>query len=333
MIPGSYFRADLSCYGVEFSPFHPGMIALATSQYFGIVGNGRQFILRLGPDGALRPLIAFDTQDALLDCAWSESNENQLVSASGDGSIKLWDINAKDGFPIAAFAAHSQEISSVDWNLVEKRTFLSAGWDATVKHWDPARGSGAPPLGVYAEHAGCVYNAAWCPRSATMFATVSGDRTLKLWDVTAGPRSTSTTHAHNHEILALDWNKYNPNILCTGSVDRTIRSWDVRNLSQPIQCLEGHAYAIRRLRCSPHSESIIASVSYDMTTMLWVRACAAASRYSSSPLFLVLVLVLVLVLSRSTSPLYAPSLQLSPPIRRIGHIDGGPYARTVHAPL
>jgi hypothetical protein len=34
----------------------------------------------------------FDTQDGLYDVAWSEIHENQLVTGSGDGSIKLWDM-------------------------------------------------------------------------------------------------------------------------------------------------------------------------------------------------------------------------------------------------
>lgn len=34
----------------------------------------------------------YNTQDGLYDVAWSEVHENQLVSASGDGSLKLWDI-------------------------------------------------------------------------------------------------------------------------------------------------------------------------------------------------------------------------------------------------
>lgn len=34
----------------------------------------------------------YDTQDGLYDVAWSEIHENQLVTASGDGSIKLWDV-------------------------------------------------------------------------------------------------------------------------------------------------------------------------------------------------------------------------------------------------
>ena len=35
---------------------------------------------------------SFDTQDALFDLAWSEIHENQIVTASGDGSIRLWDM-------------------------------------------------------------------------------------------------------------------------------------------------------------------------------------------------------------------------------------------------
>ena len=35
---------------------------------------------------------SFDTQDGLYDVAWSEVNENQLVTASGDGALRLFDI-------------------------------------------------------------------------------------------------------------------------------------------------------------------------------------------------------------------------------------------------
>lgn len=36
---------------------------------------------------------SFDTQDGMFDLAWSEMHENQIASACGDGSIKLWDIS------------------------------------------------------------------------------------------------------------------------------------------------------------------------------------------------------------------------------------------------
>jgi len=37
--------------------------------------------------------VRYDTQDGIFDIAWSEVHENQIASAGGDGSIKLWDIS------------------------------------------------------------------------------------------------------------------------------------------------------------------------------------------------------------------------------------------------
>jgi hypothetical protein len=42
----------------------------------------------MGPSG-IQEVRVFDSVDGLYDCAWSEENENILVSASGDGSIKV----------------------------------------------------------------------------------------------------------------------------------------------------------------------------------------------------------------------------------------------------
>jgi len=40
-------------------------------------------------------ILSYDTPDGLFDLAWSETHESQLVTASGDGTIKLWDTNRK----------------------------------------------------------------------------------------------------------------------------------------------------------------------------------------------------------------------------------------------
>lgn len=43
----------------------------------------------MGPGGQLQEVRSFDTVDGLYDCVWSEEAENILVSACGDGSIKV----------------------------------------------------------------------------------------------------------------------------------------------------------------------------------------------------------------------------------------------------
>ena len=130
--------SDFASYSVEFSPYDPNLLTVATSQYFGIIGNGRQVVLRVDPaTNCMAEVRSFLTQDGLYDCAWNEMNEHQVVSASGDGSVKLWDVTSRDNFPIRRYHEHTQEVSGVDWNLVTKQHFVTASWDNTIKLWDP----------------------------------------------------------------------------------------------------------------------------------------------------------------------------------------------------
>lgn len=75
--------------------------------------------------------------------AWSELHENQLVTASGDGSIKLYDTTLMD-HPIRNWHEHSRETFCVDWNNLKKELFMSSSWDASVK----VVSSGAAPIAV-----------------------------------------------------------------------------------------------------------------------------------------------------------------------------------------
>ena len=85
------FRTEgFNGYSIKYSPFHDSRLAVAASANFGLVGNGRVYVLGLTAEGIIAEKT-FDTQDGLFDLAWSEVHENQLVVASGDGSVKLFD--------------------------------------------------------------------------------------------------------------------------------------------------------------------------------------------------------------------------------------------------
>lgn len=86
----SYQRyiGEFEGYSCKFSPFEPNKIACCFSQYYGIIGNGRLSIFNHNPiTGILEENVRFNTNDGIFDIAWSESNENQIISASGDGSV------------------------------------------------------------------------------------------------------------------------------------------------------------------------------------------------------------------------------------------------------
>merc|ERR1712093_281740 len=127
-----------SGYAVEFSPFEGGLIACASAQHFGIVGNGRQYVLEVREKG-LSVRCEFMTQHGLYDCAWSEDNDAILLSACIDGTVKMWDTTQRSGRPVKACAEHEREVHSVDWNVVRKDVFVSGSWDNTAKLWSPHR--------------------------------------------------------------------------------------------------------------------------------------------------------------------------------------------------
>ena len=99
-----------------------------------------------------------------------------------------------------------------------------------------------------------ILSTVWHPKNADMFASTSGDKTLKIWDancthlstpllrifvlicglmrrqnqyriLSAAEKSAQTINAHDYEILTCDWNKYNEFMLTTGSVDKSMRTW------------------------------------------------------------------------------------------------------------
>ncbi|KAI0091511.1 WD40 repeat-like protein [Irpex rosettiformis] len=287
-------------YNLAWSPFHPARLAVASSANYGLVGNGRLHLTSVGiapgiPGG--QPTVnldkQYDTQDGLYDVAWSEIHENQLVTGSGDGSIKLWDIMIND-LPIRAWHEHTREVFSVDWSNIKKDQFISSSWDGSVKLWSPDRPRSLTSIQA---HSACVYQALFSPHQPDIIATCSTDGTLKIFDLRM-PTYALTTNSFTNpitaaaltipasgtEILSLDWNKYKPFTLASGGVDKLIKVWDCRMVklapetaSQQVQqvggvCesqMAGHEWAVRKVQWSPHRPDLLASASYDMTCRVW----------------------------------------------------------------
>eukprot|EP00501_MAST-03F_sp_TOSAG23-6_P001240 GSMAST32.ASY1.ANO1.1286.1 assembled CDS len=263
----SIFQLEFHGFSLKYSPFDGRRLAVATSQYFGIAGNGKQYILDIDPlrgACAIQEQKSFYTQEGLFDCSWSEINSSQVCSACADGSVLLWDIQVKDGYPIRRWHEHSKECSGVDWNLYEKTTFLSSSWDKTAKLWHPLRQTS---IGTFRGHSHCVYAVSWSPRHNSIFATVSGDHTLKIWDTSS--RFELSILAHEHEVLTVDWSKYEEFVIATSGADKSIKFWDIRLPSNPMKILEGHSFPIKRIRFDPHNSNILGSASYDLSVRIW----------------------------------------------------------------
>ncbi len=68
---------------------------------------------QIEPNGMFREVASYDTLDGLYDCAWSEAQETLLLAASGDGSVKLYDVAAPPmANPLRQFKEHRHEVGT-----------------------------------------------------------------------------------------------------------------------------------------------------------------------------------------------------------------------------
>ncbi|PVV05426.1 hypothetical protein BB560_000053 [Smittium megazygosporum] len=251
---------------VKFSPFHRNVLAGAGSANFGLVGNGQVGVYSFdGNSNQFSLNKRYSTQAGIYDIAWSENHENQLVSASSDGMIMLWDINIPDK-PIYIWKGHDREVMCVKWNYISKEMFLSASWDSTLKLWKPGVET---PLGVFAGHSGCVYDIAWNPSNNNSFVSCSEDKTIKLHDLSNNSMPVMTLTGHSDQVLSVDWNKYSHSNIVSSSADKSVKMWDLRNPRFPVLQLGPFEFPYKKVLCSPHHKDLIATCGYNMNVIIW----------------------------------------------------------------
>ncbi|CAK9439077.1 uncharacterized protein LODBEIA_P33010 [Lodderomyces beijingensis] len=247
-------------YGIQYSPYFDNKLAVATAANYGLVGNGRLFILDIEASGQIREQVSWETQDGLFDLAWSEIHENQCVVASGDGSIKLFDMMVSR-FPIMQWKEHRREVFSINWNLVDKTNFVTGSWDGTIKIWSsqrpesmltlnpgttdfttqaaPVAATAKAPLSHQQQHQQasntqhCIYSAQFSPHSPSMLVSCNGSSEVHIWDIrTPHPLQLQFISHHGMETLSVDWNKYKSTVIASAGTDKSVRIWDLRMVSK-----------------------------------------------------------------------------------------------------
>ena len=255
------FVTDFAGYSAKFSPYRPSLIATASSQYFGMTGNGRLAVYDLEISTA--PLASLTTKDGAFDITWSEASEGLLVAGVGDGSLIFWNyMQPGNSNSSVRSGAHSGEVASIDWSCIERKFIVSAGWDGWVRVWDVER-LGCSTGELHAGPSHC-YQATFSPHNPGLIAAVNGEGNLFVMD-RRSPQETwkfQLKMTHGSEVLSCDWNKYRPSQIATGSVDRNLRVWDIRNPSSPVSVVtDAHGLAIRKVKFDPFTQDELVSCS------------------------------------------------------------------------
>ena len=214
---------------------------------------------------------------------------SQLVSASQNGMIKIWEV--KSGILLKSWPAHAGAVLHVDISL-DGTQLISGGEDGLIKLWGVESGI---LLKNFIEHGSHIINVMFIP-DKTKFVSARSGGAIKLWDIATGAMLKSNTdssvinHAvfnHNGEQLACSFDEtlkilrastllvlktlkghtkpitsicFSPNDeqIISAAEDNTIRLWDI-NSGVTLKVLRGHNEAITSVAFSPDGQNIISS--------------------------------------------------------------------------
>mmetsp|Transcript_16065 Transcript_16065/g.27108 ORF Transcript_16065/g.27108 Transcript_16065/m.27108 type:complete len:107 (+) Transcript_16065:170-490(+) len=91
-------------------------------------------------------MLQIPCPDSCFDLCFNEGNPQQILSAGGDSTLKLWNFaplnqpQPPQAQPLRVFRGHTAEVQSVEWNHLNKVSVVSGSMDKTAKIWDSTGG-------------------------------------------------------------------------------------------------------------------------------------------------------------------------------------------------
>jgi histone-binding protein RBBP4 len=166
--------------------------------------------------------------------SWSPINEGQMVTASQDSTVRLWDIqgystaNSQDYTAARVFSHHEAVVNDVEFHPKHSFYFASVSDDLSVQIVD-TRLSDANPVAYKVDkaHADAVNCVAWHPKWDNLLATGSGDKTVAVWDMRFMTTKVHSISAHTDSVIKLEFHPHDPAILASASYDRRICMYDL----------------------------------------------------------------------------------------------------------
>jgi histone-binding protein RBBP4 len=183
--------------------------------------------------------------------------------------------------PQIVCSGHTKEGYGLAWSKLKKGYLLSGSEDTTVCLWDiqanPAAASGTAaervqPLSIFKGHTAVVEDIDWHAKDSNLIASVSDDRSIRLWDIRNGATKGHDhilENAHTGDINGIAFNPVMEMTFATASADTTVAIWDMRNLKQRVHTLEGHTDEVYMVEWAPFNESILGSCSADRRVAIW----------------------------------------------------------------
>ncbi|MBN1629749.1 MAG: hypothetical protein JW990_08295, partial [Thermoleophilia bacterium] len=247
------------------SPERAALLALEALENYPYTWQAERALGQAILSNRLRLVLQHENSVAAVQ--WS-SDGTQILTASNDGTAKVWDASASSptyGEELLTISGHQGVVVSAEWSPSGDR-IVTAGWDGTAKVWDAVTGE---ELLTFAQHRDAVVEAEWSP-DGTRIATTSKDATARVWNPLTGEElfhlSAQVFYGHTSKRSGLAWSPSGDRIVIAGG-DGTAKVWDGAT-GERLLTLSGHADLVQEATWSPDGMRIV-TAGWDGTAKVW----------------------------------------------------------------
>lgn len=210
-----------------------------------------------------QPVKTIEVSDLPVRAGKFVARKNWIVVGSDDFHVRVFNYNT--GEKVKQFEAHPDYIRVMDVHP-SLPCVLTAGDDMSIKLWNWEEDW--RNVRTFEGHGHYVMSVAFNPKDPNTFASVSLDRTVKIWNLSSNvPNFTLETN----ENKGLNFVDYYPQsdkpYLITASDDRTIKVWDYHSKSC-VATLEGHTHNVSFAVFHPELPIIISGAE-DASVKIW----------------------------------------------------------------